>query len=41
MIFPADIASTFSNGEKVYFVKQPLNESEAIHALLTYYGLDY
>ena len=42
-IFQADIASTFLNGEKVYFVKPTtfMNESgKAVHALLTYYGLD-
>ena len=42
-IFQAEIASTFLNGEKVYFVKPTtfMNESgKAIHALLTYYGLD-
>ena len=38
-IFQADIASTFLNGEKVYFVKPTtfMNESgKAVHALLTY-----
>ena len=42
-IFQADIASTFLNGEKVYFAKPTtfMNESgKAVHALLTYYGLD-
>lgn len=42
-IFQADIASTFLNGEKVYFVKPTtfMNESgKAVHALLTYYGLE-
>ena len=42
-IFQAEIASTFLNGEKVYFVKPTtfMNESgKAVHALLTYYGLD-
>ena len=42
-IFQADIASTFLNGEKVYFVKPTtfMNDSgKAVHALLTYYGLD-
>ena len=42
-IFQADIASTFLNGEKVYFVKPTtfMNESgKAVYALLTYYGLD-
>ena len=42
-IFQADITSTFLNGEKVYFVKPTtfMNESgKAVHALLTYYGLD-
>ncbi|MEW4354866.1 aminoacyl-tRNA hydrolase [Streptococcus pneumoniae] len=42
-IFQAALAMTFINGEKVYFVK-PLtfmNESgKAVHALLSYYGLD-
>ena len=41
-IFQAEIASTFLNGEKVYFVKPTtfMNESgKAVHALLTYYGL--
>ncbi|MGT2846565.1 aminoacyl-tRNA hydrolase [Streptococcus massiliensis] len=42
-IFQVEIASTFLNGEKVYFAK-PLtfmNESgRAVHALLSYYGLD-
>ena len=42
-IFQADIASTFLNREKVYFVKPTtfMNDSgKAVHALLTYYGLD-
>ena len=42
-IFQADIASTFLNGEKIYFVKPTtfMNDSgKAVHALLTYYGLD-
>ena len=42
-IFQADIASTFLNGEKVYFVKPTtfMNESgKAVQALLAYYGLD-
>ena len=42
-IFQAEIASTFFNGEKVYFVKPTtfMNESgKAVHALLSYYGLD-
>ena len=41
--FKAEVASTFLNGEKVYFVKPTtfMNESgKAVHALLTYYGLD-
>ena len=42
-IFQVEIASTFLKGEKVYFAK-PLtfmNESgRAVHALLSYYGLD-
>ena len=32
-IFQAELASFFLNGEKIYLVK-------AVHALLTYYGLD-
>ena len=42
-IFQADIASTFLNGEKVYFVKPTtfMNESgKAVQPLLAYYGLD-
>jgi len=42
-IFQAEVASTFISGEKVYFVKPStfMNESgKAVHALLTYYGLD-
>ncbi|MBY5034050.1 aminoacyl-tRNA hydrolase [Streptococcus gallolyticus] len=42
-IFKAEIGSTFINGEKVYFVKPTtfMNKSgEAVHALLSYYGLD-
>ena len=42
-IFQAEIASTFLNGEKIYFIKPTtfMNESgKAVHALLTYYGLD-
>lgn len=42
-IFQAELASTFFNGEKVYFVKPTtfMNESgRAVHALLSYYGLD-
>ena len=42
-IFQAEIASTFFYGEKVYFVKPTtfMNESgKAVHALLSYYGLD-
>ena len=42
-IFQADIATTFINGEKVYFVKPTtfMNESgKAVQALLAYYGLD-
>ena len=42
-IFQSEIASTFLNGEKVYFIKPTtfMNESgKAVHALLTYYGLD-
>ena len=42
-IFQADIASTFLNGEKVYFVKPTtfMNESgKAVQTLLAYYGLD-
>ena len=42
-IFQAEIASTFFNSEKVYFVKPTtfMNESgKAVHALLSYYGLD-
>ncbi|CQR23963.1 peptidyl-tRNA hydrolase [Streptococcus varani] len=42
-IFQADVASTFINGEKVYLVKPTtfMNESgKAVHALLSYYGLD-
>ena len=41
--FKAEVASTFLNGEKVYFVKPTtfMNESgKAVHALLSYYGLD-
>ena len=36
-IFQADIASTFLNGEKVSFMN---DSGKAVHALLTYYGLD-
>lgn len=42
-IFQAEVASTFINGEKVYLVKPTtfMNESgKAVHALLSYYGLD-
>lgn len=42
-IFQADIANTFIDGQKVYFVKPTtfMNESgKAVHALLAYYGLD-
>ena len=42
-IFQADLASFFLNGEKIYLVKPTtfMNESgKAVHALLTYYGLD-
>lgn len=42
-IFQADIATTFINGEKIYLVKPTtfMNESgKAVHALLSYYGLD-
>lgn len=42
-IFQADVASTFLNGEKIYFVKPTtfMNESgKAVHALLSYYGLE-
>ena len=42
-IFQADLASFFFNGEKIYLVKPTtfMNESgKAVHALLTYYGLD-
>lgn len=42
-IFQADIAETFINGEKIYLVKPTtfMNESgKAVHALLSYYGLD-
>ena len=42
-IFQSEIASTFLNGEKVYFIKPTtfMNESgKAVHALLTYYGLE-
>ena len=42
-IFQADLASFFLNGEKIYIVKPTtfMNESgRAVHALLTYYGLD-
>lgn len=42
-IFQADIASAFINNEKVYFVKPTtfMNESgKAVHALLSYYGLE-
>lgn len=42
-IFQAEMTSTFINGEKIYLVK-PLtfmNESgKAVHALLSYYGLE-
>ena len=42
-IFQSDLASFFLNGEKIYLVKPTtfMNESgKAVHALLTYYGLD-
>lgn len=42
-IFKAEIGSVFLNGEKVYLVKPTtfMNKSgEAVHALLSYYGLD-
>ncbi|GGE24062.1 aminoacyl-tRNA hydrolase [Streptococcus himalayensis] len=42
-IFQAEIATIFMNGEKIYFVKPVtfMNESgKAVHALLSYYGLD-
>lgn len=42
-IFKAEVGSSFINGEKVYFVKPTtfMNKSgEAVHALLSYYGLD-
>ena len=42
-IFQSEIASTFLNGEKIYFIKPTtfMNESgKAVHVLLTYYGLD-
>ena len=42
-IFQAELASFFLNGEKIYLVKPTtfMNESgKAVHALLTYYGLD-
>ena len=42
-IFQAEITSTFLNEEKVYFVKPTtfMNESgKAVHALLSYYGLN-
>ncbi|BBA91680.1 aminoacyl-tRNA hydrolase [Streptococcus ruminantium] len=42
-IFQADIAITFINGEKIFLVKPTtfMNESgKAVHALMTYYGLD-
>ena len=42
-IFQVDLASFFLNGEKIYLVKPTtfMNESgKAVHALLTYYGLD-
>ena len=42
-IFQAELASTFFNGYKVYFIKPTtfMNESgRAVHALLSYYGLD-
>ena len=42
-IFQSEITSTFLNEEKVYFVKPTtfMNESgKAVHALLSYYGLN-
>lgn len=42
-VFKAEVGSHFINSEKVYFVKPTtfMNKSgEAVHALLSYYGLD-
>lgn len=41
-VFEAEVADTFIDGEKIYFVKPTtfMNESgRAVHALLSYYGL--